>query len=367
MICNIVGARPNFIKMAPVVHEIERRGIPQLFLHTGQHYDPKMSAVFFNELDMPKPDIYLGVGSGTHAEQTARVMEKFEKVCSNQQIDLVVVAGDVNSTLACALTASKLHIPVAHVESGLRSFDRRMPEEINRILTDHISDLLFVTEKSGEENLRREGIAEEKIHFVGNTMIDSLQTHLSSAVESCPWSQYNLEAGSYVLVTLHRPANVDNPEVLREILSAIDMIGNTHPVFFPVHPRTQNQIKKTRFKMKNTRFVEPLGYLAFLGLMARSKCVLTDSGGIQEETTALSVPCITIRENTERPVTLEKGTNHLAGMEKANILDVFNKAITKDYAGVMPELWDGHAAQRICDIIEAWISNGNHRGWTTSA
>jgi len=361
MICNIVGARPNFIKMAPVVHEINRRGIPQLFLHTGQHYDPKMSTIFFNELDMPRPDFYLGIGSGTHAEQTARVMEKFEKVCNNQHIDLVVVAGDVNSTLACALTASKVNIPVAHVESGLRSFDRRMPEEINRILTDHISDLLFVTEESGQENLRREGIAEKKIHFVGNTMIDTLQTHLNRAVKSHPWSQYKLEAGSYVLVTLHRPANVDDPEVLREILSAIDVIGNAHPVLFPVHPRTQRQIKKIGFQIKNTQFMEPLGYLDFLGLMARSKCVLTDSGGIQEETTALSVPCITIRENTERPVTLDKGTNHLAGMEKANILDVFNKAIKKDYAGIMPELWDGHAAQRICDVIEDWISNGKQR------
>ena len=356
MIGNIVGARPNFIKMAPVIHEIKRRGIPQLFVHTGQHYDRKMSAIFFDELDMPKPDIYLGVGSGSHAVQTAKVMEQFEKVCNKHTFDLVVVAGDVNSTLACALTASKLHIPVAHVESGLRSFDRRMPEEINRILTDHISNLLFVTEQSGVENLLKEGIDPKKIHFVGNSMIDTLQAHLGKALEGHPWSNYNLEPETYILVTLHRPANVDDSDVLAEIMDALEGIGANHPVLFPVHPRKQKQIEKFGFQMKNIQRIEPLGYLSFLGLMAKSKCVLTDSGGIQEETTALSVPCITIRENTERPITLKNGTNQLAGIKKAKILEAFNKAMASSYAGLLPKLWDGHAAVRICDVIESNIN-----------
>ncbi len=354
MICSVVGARPNFIKMAPVIHDLHRRGIAQLFVHTGQHYDRKMSAIFFDELNMPRPDIYLDVGSGTHAIQTARVMEKFEKVCLNHSPSLVVVAGDVNSTLACALTAAKLHIPVAHIESGLRSHDRQMPEEINRVLTDHISDLLFVTERSGKVNLGKEGISKEKIHFVGNTMIDTLHTHLDKALDNHPWTRFDLDPRSYVMVTLHRPANVDELDVLVEIMEALETIGKEQPVIFPAHPRTQQQIEKARIQLKHIQLLEPLGYLTFLGLMARAKCVLTDSGGIQEETTALTVPCITIRENTERPITLEKGTNQLAGMDKENILAAFNKAIKTDYIGVMPELWDGHAAIRVGEVLESW-------------
>ena len=365
MICNVVGARPNFIKMAPVVNELNRRGIPQLLVHTGQHYDEKMSTIFFEELGMPRPDIYLGVGSGSHAVQTARVMVAFEEVCGSYPLDLVVVAGDVNSTLACALTSAKLHIPVAHVESGLRSFDRRMPEEINRILTDHIADLLFVTEQSGEENLQREGLNRSKIHFVGNTMIDTLHTHLEKALEKHPWENFDLDPKAYVIVTLHRPANVDNSAVLTGICEALDEIGEDLPVIFPTHPRTRKQIEDAKIHLNHVKLIEPLGYLNFLGLMAKAKCVLTDSGGIQEETTALMVPCITIRENTERPVTLENGTNQLAGIHKEKILEAFQKVIATDFAETTngfvsegkPNLWDGYAANRVGDVIEGWIKN----------
>jgi UDP-N-acetylglucosamine 2-epimerase (non-hydrolysing) len=357
--------------MAPVVNELNQRGIPQLFVHTGQHYDEKMSTIFFEELGMPKPDIYLGVGSGSHAVQTARVMEAFEQVCGKYPFDLVIVAGDVNSTLACALTSAKLHIPVAHVEAGLRSFDRKMPEEINRVLTDHIADLLFVTERSGEDNLRKEGLDRSKIHFVGNTMIDSLQAHREKALDKRPWNKFDLAPKEYVIVTLHRPANVDNPSVLTGICEALEIISQEIPVIFPIHPRTWKQIDNAKIQLHNVILAEPLGYLSFLGLMAMAKCVLTDSGGIQEETTALGVPCITIRENTERPVTLEIGTNLLAGIQKEGILDAFQKAITTDdnqkFPGVIypggtrriPELWDGQAAQRVVDVIERWRNLGS--------
>jgi UDP-N-acetylglucosamine 2-epimerase (non-hydrolysing) len=320
----------------------------------------KMSSIFFDELEMPRPDIYLEVGSGSHAAQTARVMERFETVCVDHAPDLVMVAGDVNSTLACALTASKMNIPVAHLESGLRSFDRQMPEEINRILTDHVSDLLFVTEPSGQENLQKEGISREKIHFVGNTMIDTLQYQLEKALERKPWQKYDLSPQSYVLVTLHRPANVDNREVLAEILSALETIGRGRPVLFPIHPRTWKKIKEAEIEIREIQLLEPLGYLTFLGLMAKAQCVLTDSGGIQEETTALCVPCVTIRENTERPITLEEGTNSLAGTQKEKILAMFQTAITTQYAGRMPKLWDGNAAVRVGQILEVWFSQKNN-------
>jgi UDP-N-acetylglucosamine 2-epimerase (non-hydrolysing) len=312
-----------------------------------------MSDVFFEALGLPQPDSHLGVGSGSHADQTARVMIGFEKLCLENKPDLVVVAGDVNSTLACALVAAKLLIPVAHVESGLRSFDRSMPEEINRILTDHVASLLFTTEQSGNENLRREGIALERIHFVGNPMIDSLRSHIDKAVAGRPWERFGLQPGRYGLVTLHRPANVDDPEVFADMVSALAEISLEVPLLFPVHPRTRQQIEKRGIPDGAMMLVEPLGYVEFLGLMAKSRLVLTDSGGIQEETTALGVPCVTLRLNTERPVTIELGTNRLAGVSKPDIINAAREALSR--AGEdrgLPPLWDGQAAGRILDVIE---------------
>lgn len=351
MICTVVGARPNFMKMAPIILELRRRNISQLFVHTGQHYDEKMSAVFFEELGMPEPDIYLGVGSGSHAEQTARIMTAFERVAVKHPLELVVVAGDVNSTLACALAAAKLNIPVAHVEAGLRSFDRTMPEEINRVLTDHISDLLFTTEPSGNENLAREGIGPAKTHYVGNSMIDTLHTHLERALALSPWQEYGFTPHEYTVVTLHRPSNVDHPAVAQEIAHALDEIGQSVPTLFPMHPRTLERGREIWSATRHIRIVEPLGYLEFLGLMARAQVVITDSGGIQEETTALGVPCVTIRDNTERPVTLSQGTNRLVSARHAAIVESVLSARQGANSRV-PDLWDGHAAVRIVDVIE---------------
>jgi UDP-N-acetylglucosamine 2-epimerase (non-hydrolysing) len=352
MICTVVGARPNFIKMAPIIAEINRRGLGQVFVHTGQHYDERMSKIFFGELGMPEPDVYLGVGSGSHAEQTARVMTAFEGTLLAHKPRLVVVAGDVNSTLACALTAAKLGIPVAHVESGLRSFDRTMPEELNRILTDHLAELLFTTEPSGAVNLAREGIAGDKIHFVGNTMIDSLVRHLPAARATQAAAEMGQEPGQYGLVTLHRPANVDDPQVFAGILSALEAIGQDTPLLFPVHPRTRQQMAANGVKTTRIQLVEPLGYLQFLGLMADARLVLTDSGGIQEETTALKVPCVTIRENTERPVTIDQGSNRLAGLSRADIISAALDALEAEAPAENPNGWDGQAALRLVDILE---------------
>ena len=353
MICQVVGARPNFMKMAPVILEARRRGLSQLLIHTGQHYDERMSAVFFDELGMPRPDLDLGVGSGSHADQTAKVMVGFERVLAQHRPELVVVAGDVNSTMACALVAAKLDIPVAHVESGLRSFDRRMPEEINRVVTDHLSELLFVTEPSGQENLRREGIEGGRIHFAGNTMIDSLFTHRLAALEREPWKVYGLEPGGYGLVTLHRPSNVDSPERAMEIATGLAAVGREFPLLFPIHPRTR-ALNGTAFEgIAGVRLVEPLGYLEFLGLMARARVVLTDSGGIQEETTALGVPCITLRENTERPITLTQGTNRLVecATEAIRAAALENRKAKE----ILPERWDGRAAGRVVAVLEEWL------------
>ena len=355
LICNVVGARPNFMKMAPIILEERRRGLNQLTVHTGQHYDSQMSDVFFEALGMPQPDSHLGIGSGSHAEQTARVMVGFEKICLDSRPDLVVVGGDVNSTLACALVAAKLLIPVAHVESGLRSFDRTMPEEINRILTDHIASLLFTTEQSGNDNLLREGIAAERIHFVGNSMIDSLRANIDKALAERSWQRFGLEPGHYGLVTLHRPANVDEPNVFLEIAAALTEISRDIPLLFPVHPRTRGHIEKIGIDLNAVKLIEPLGYMEFLGLMAKAGVVLTDSGGIQEETTALGVPCVTIRLNTERPVTVQLGTNRLAGISKSNIVNAAREAMCKDKGNVaLPPFWDGHAAPRILDVIAQW-------------
>lgn len=357
MILAVVGARPNFMKMAPVIAELKRRRLAYQLVHTGQHYDDAMSKVFFDELGMPRPDLYLGVGSGSHAEQTAAVMIAIEKICREQMPKLVIVAGDVNSTLAAALAATKLNIPVAHVESGLRSFDRTMPEEINRILTDHISDLLFTSEPSGTENLHKEGIAAHKIHFVGNCMIDSLRLHLSAAQEREPWKQFGLEHGSYGLVTLHRAAAVDDIATLRVLRGTLRKIAEKVPLLFPVHPRTQKQIENACPDWGAVRLMPPLGYLDFLGLMSGARLVLTDSGGIQEETTALRVPCITLRENTERPITVEHGSNRLAGLSAEGILGAAEKVLSSASArGNVPDRWDGNAAKRIGDIVEQWLA-----------
>jgi UDP-N-acetylglucosamine 2-epimerase (non-hydrolysing) len=364
LICQVVAARPNFMKMAPVILEARRRGLGQVVVHTGQHYDSQMSDIFIEGLELPEIDFNLGVGAGSHAEQTARVMVGFETICEAQKPDLVVVGGDVNSTLACSLVAAKLLIPIAHVESGLRSFDRSMPEEINRIVTDHIASLLFTTERSGTENLLREGISTDRIYFVGNSMIDSLRTHLENALAKEPWRQFMLEPGRYGLVTLHRPSNVDDVSVFSEIAAALREIADSIPLIFPVHPRTRNRIEQFRIELDPVKLVEPAGYLDFLGLMAKASLVLTDSGGIQEETTALGVPCVTLRQNTERPITVSLGLNRLAGVKRAEIVSAARTALVSKPQGVLPELWDGRAAARILDAIEQWFAHAPNTGRT---
>lgn len=358
-VIHVVGARPNFMKVAPLA--VEMAQYPDIFyqilVHTGQHYDDNMSKIFFENLNIPQPDIYLGVGSGSHAEQTARVMLAFEPVLLRKRPDLVLVVGDVNSTLACSLVAKKLGVAVAHVEAGLRSFDHSMPEEINRLLTDQMASLLFTTERSANENLRREGVTEEKIHFVGNVMIDTLLVQKERALEMDVVAKYGLSTQDFGLVTLHRPSNVDEREVLTGILDALEEIQRHIPILFPAHPRTMKQLQKFGLEsrlaaMANLRVTEPLGYLAFLNLMANAKMVLTDSGGIQEETTILGVPCLTLRKNTERPVTVTHGTNTVVGSDPQRIVDECS-IILRDGGkrGKIPELWDGKAARRIVDIL----------------
>ncbi|RIK74699.1 UDP-N-acetylglucosamine 2-epimerase (non-hydrolyzing) [candidate division KSB1 bacterium] len=357
-ICNVVGARPNFMKIAPIIDEMRKHTeIAASLVHTGQHYDEKMSKLFFQDLGLPKPDVYLGVGSGGHGEQTGKIMIEFEKIIAANKPDLVVVVGDVNSTIACGLVAVKMGVKLVHVEAGLRSFDRTMPEEINRILTDQISDYLFLTERDAKENLLREGVAEEKIHFVGNVMIDSLMKHREHAERSPILGDLKLEAGRYGLITLHRPSNVDVKENLDNILQALFQIQRDLPLVFPVHPRTRKQMKLYGFDEKlalapNLMLTDPLGYLDFLKLMAHARLVITDSGGIQEETTVLGVPCITVRENTERPITVTEGTNVLIGMSRQRILEESYKILAGNgKQGRKPELWDGRAAERIVEIL----------------
>jgi UDP-N-acetylglucosamine 2-epimerase (non-hydrolysing) len=359
-VLSVVGARPNFMKVAPLHRALLRSGAFQpKIVHTGQHYDERMSDVFFRQLEMPEPDIYLGVGSGSHAQQTARVMTAFEEVVLNEKPDLVIVVGDVNSTLACSLVAAKLHVPVAHVEAGLRSFDRTMPEEINRIVTDSISDLLFVTEQSGLDNLRNEGVPDEKVFFVGNIMIDSLVHFREKAARTTVLEDLKVRPSSYVLMTMHRPANVDQEQGLRTILETIEGIAAGRQVVFPVHPRTRQRfadfgLAERLSALKNLILVEPLGYLEFLRLMEQAMVVVTDSGGIQEETTYLNVPCLTLRPNTERPVTVELGTNELMELDPARILaSVRAVAEGKRPRGtVLPPLWDGKTAERIVQVLE---------------
>jgi UDP-N-acetylglucosamine 2-epimerase (non-hydrolysing) len=348
----VVGARPNFVKMAPVVSALRRR-LPDArhaIVHTGQHYDRQLSAVFFEELGVPEPDHSLDVGSGSHAAQTARTMERLEPVLEAERPDLVLVPGDVNSTLAAALVAVKSGFPLGHIESGLRSFDRTMPEEINRIVADEFSDYLFLHSEEAVENLRREGIADERMHFVGNTMIDSLvaMEHRFRGLDAA--KRFGLDQGDYLLVTLHRPALVDGP-LLRETFAQLDGVARTLPVLFPVHPRTRARMAEEGIETRVT-LTEPLGYFEFLSLEADAAAVLTDSGGVQEETTYLGVPCFTLRDNTERPVTVRAGTNTLLGLDPARIAEIPD-AIAGGLRSVTepPPLWDGHAAERVADVV----------------
>lgn len=354
----VCGARPNFMKIAPVVEAFAQTGRMQtLLVHTGQHYDERMSRLFFKDLGIPEPDINLGVGSASHAVQTAEIMRRFEPVLLDHQPDWVVVVGDVNSTIACGLVTTKLGIKLAHVEAGLRSFDRTMPEEINRLLTDAISDLLFVTEPSGLENLQREGIPDEKVHLVGNVMIDTLKANLEKAGRSTILKDMDLQPGGYNVVTLHRPSNVDHAETFSRIADALEVIQDDLPTIFPMHPRTINNLSRLgladRFeRMKRLRILEPMGYLDFLKLMSEAAVVLTDSGGMQEETTILGVWCLTVRENTERPITLTSGTNTLVGTDPARIVSAYRRCRSASVPDApMPDKWDGQAAGRIAEIM----------------
>jgi UDP-N-acetylglucosamine 2-epimerase (non-hydrolysing) len=366
-IISVVGARPNFMKIAPIYKKLNERrqdlkrienstlNIEHLICHTGQHYDEKMSDIFFQQLGLPKPDFYLGVGSGTQAEQTGKIMIEFEKVLEKIKPDLVIVVGDVNSTIACSLTAKKLHIKVAHVEAGLRSFDSKMPEEINRILTDSISDYLFVTEQSGLANLKKEGIDTSKIFFVGNCMIDSLINFLPSINRSDILAKLNLHKQEYVLATMHRPSNVDFENRLIELTHLLNSIADKRKVVFPIHPRTKKKLEQFQLLEKlnsNIELTDPIGYIDFAALIKNAELIITDSGGIQEESTYLGIQCITLRKSTERPSTVDVGTNQLIGenfeeAQKAalNVLNGYRKK------GTIPELWDGKAAERIVEII----------------
>lgn len=394
-IMSVVGARPNFMKVAPIITAINEHNvscatdqpIEHILVHTGQHYDRLMSDSFFADLGLPDPDVHLGVGSGSHAAQTAEIMKKFEEVLIRERPDVLVVVGDVNSTVACALVASKISLNtsgarpvIAHVEAGLRSFDRTMPEELNRIVTDHLSDLLFVTEQSGMRNLKREGITMEKVHFVGNTMIDSLLACSEKASSSSILDKLSLrrcdgpsvEIKRYVLLTLHRAANVDHRDVLLSIFNGLEPLAPQYQIVFPAHPRTRKRI--TDFGLSrlfdwtyttrdsatvartshspHVRIIEPLGYLDFLHLMSHASLVVTDSGGIQEETTCLGVPCVTVRDNTERPVTLRLGTNLLAGVDSISIRNAIAHQLRRTQQRSLPPMWDGKSAQRILAILK---------------
>lgn len=358
-ILNIVGARPNFMKIAPIVREMRRREseFQPLIVHTGQHYDAAMSDSFFTDLGIPAPDYHLEVGSHSHAVQTAKIMTAFEPVVLQENPDWVIVVGDVNSTIACALVCSKLGVRVAHVEAGLRSLDRTMPEEINRLLTDAISDLLLTPSIDGDENLKKENIPESKIKFVGNVMIDSVFYNLEKSKQSKIREDLNLKENEYAVTTLHRPSNVDEKATFTNLLDALVSIGEKLPIIFPVHPRTRNNIENFGFseqvKNSNIRLIEPLGYLDFMRLYSGAKLVLTDSGGLQEETTALGIPCLTLRENTERPITISHGTNKLVGTNLEKIkraaFEVLESDVQTDKK--TPPLWDGKTAERICNAL----------------
>lgn len=379
-VIHVVGARPNFMKIAPIFVSIKEQNqrnnslfIDQFIVHTGQHYGKEMSESFFSDLGIPNPHFNLNVGSGSHAYQTANIMLSFERVLEELFPDLVVVGGDVNSTVACAITAKKAGIRVAHVEAGLRSFDRSMPEEINRILTDSISDLLFTTEQSANINLSNDGISPEKIFFVGNTMIDSLVQQLKNAIQLKTMERVNLYGNGpikYGLLTMHRPANIDNADVLSGFLKTFSLLSDNIPMVFPAHPRTVKQIKENKMEalfstthevLRNKKgmvLIDPLGYRDMLNLMRSAEYVITDSGGIQEETTYLGIPCLTIRENTERPVTIDYGTNILVGQDPELLSEEISKIISgKQKKGVVPALWDGKASERIVDTISSFLKS----------
>ncbi len=364
-ILNVVGARPNLPKIAPLIREMRRHPeIDPVLVHTGQHYDSKLSGIFFDQMGIPNPDVNLEVGSGTHAVQTAEVLRRIEPVLLEHRPDLALVVGDVNSTIAVALAAAKMGIRVAHVEAGLRSFDRTMPEEINRILTDALSDYLFVTEEDAIQNLLREGRPRKAIYFVGNVMIDSLQHFLALAQQSVVGSELGLKDGSdwkrFGVLTLHRPSNVDSIEKLGVLLGAVNSIAQMIPIVFPVHPRTRQKIAQAGIEYSSQlRLIDPVGYLDFLCLLSNSTIVLTDSGGIQEETTALGVPCLTLRENTERPITITQGTNVLVGTIPDEIMRAAKDVLAgKRKPAAVPPLWDGHAARRIVDILIRDVPRG---------
>jgi UDP-N-acetylglucosamine 2-epimerase (non-hydrolysing) len=361
-ILHVVGARPNFMKIAPVMKAVARADFAdQELVHTGQHYDVSMSDVFFSDLGMPMPGIHLGVGSGSHAEQTAKVMIGFERVCLELRPDVVVVAGDVNSTLACAIDCAKLAIPCAHVEAGLRSFDMTMPEEVNRVVTDRLCEILFTPSADADENLLREGTAPSRIFRVGNVMIDTLLAHLPKARATGALTKLGVEPGSYAVVTLHRPSNVDDRAVLSGLIDVLEEIQAQVPVVFPAHPRTRRRLEEFGFSARvaallGLRLCDPLGYLEFLALTSHAAMVLTDSGGLQEETTALGIPCLTLRQNTERPVTITEGTNTLVGTDPSRIVAAARTAM--DQRGRAPRpppaLWDGRASERIAEVMRDW-------------
>lgn len=357
-IVNVVGARPNFMKIAPLMEAYKAAPhIEPVLVHTGQHYDERMSEQFFRDLGIPRPDVNMGVGSGSHAMQTAQVMIGFERVLLEHKPDAVLVVGDVNSTIACGLVAVKLGIRLLHVEAGLRSNDRSMPEEINRVLTDSISDMLFCTEQSGVNNLKREGINGDRVHLVGNLMIDTLLKNVKRAEASTILADHQLTSKQYAVLTLHRPANVDDPQTFGRIIDAMTVIQEDQTVIFPIHPRTRKNLQTFGLSerlsgMANFRLIDPLGYLEFLKLMAHASVVLTDSGGIQEETAVLRVPCLTLRDNTERPATLIGAANRLVGTDTNRVLHAYNEVKgVVEMSGALPPLWDGRAAQRIVKVL----------------
>jgi UDP-N-acetylglucosamine 2-epimerase (non-hydrolysing) len=357
-VVHVIGARPNYMKIAPLIEALRAFPFRQVLVNTGQHYDDMMARAFVRDLALPTPDYDLDVGSASHAVQTAKVMIAFEQVCLTERPDLVVVVGDVNSTLAASLVAAKLLIPVAHVEAGLRSNDRTMPEEINRIVTDRLSDVLLTPSADGNENLIAEGVPADKIHLVGNIMIDSLLRQVKLATFDRVSGRVPVEQGRYAVLTLHRPSNVDEEEVFQRILAAIRAIAEEMPIVFPVHPRTRQRMREFGVDgdLRNVILTDPLGYIDFLSLTSHARLILTDSGGLQEESTALGIPCLTLRENTERPITVTNGTNQVVGTQTQAILDGFRRALSDTRPASPPDLWDGHAAERIARVLCTFLS-----------
>ena len=359
-IVHLVGARPNYMKIAPLMEALKGApGIRQVLVNTGQHYDEAMSKAFLRELELPAPDRNLEVGSASHAVQTAKVMIGFEEVCLAEKPDLVVVAGDVNSTMAASLVAAKLMIPIAHLEAGLRSFDPAMPEEINRIVTDRLADLLLTPSADGDENLLKEGVPASKIHLVGNIMIDTLMRHLPKATLARIQDRVPVKGKAYGVLTLYRPSNVDDPAILRRILEAIAYVAKKMPVVFPVHPRTRGRLASFGVEdlLTNVILTEPMGYIDFLSLTSHARIILSDSGGLQEESTALGIPCLTLRENTERPVTITHGTNRLVGTQTAAIIAGFDAAMAQEHEPQRrPPLWDGHTAERTAAVLLKFLA-----------